>query len=79
MSISPSPTIHVNRKYHIKLNNILSIKQKRWGSVWVEFIDERTKQTKIAVAKQDLGTLLNIVNQHLLMRGDKPFLMIKEQ
>lgn len=74
-----SPTIHINRKFHIPLDNLLQIKVKKWGKVWVYYIDPKTKQTKIAIAKQDLGTLLTIVNTYLLMRGDRPMLVIKEE
>jgi hypothetical protein len=71
--------IHINRRFHIPLDNILCVKKKKHGSVWVYFIDPKTKQTKIGIAKQDMGTLLTIINNYLLMRGDKPLLGIKEQ
>jgi hypothetical protein len=71
--------IHVNRKYHVPLDNILKVKQTKRGKVYVYYIDEKTKRTKIAIAKQDLGTLLNIINTNLLMRGDKALLVIKEK
>jgi hypothetical protein len=70
--------IHINRKYHIPLDNIISVTQKKWGRVWVEFIDPKTKQKKIAIAKQDAGSLLTIINTYLIMRGNRPILLIKE-
>jgi hypothetical protein len=74
-----SPIIHINRKYHIGLDNILSVTQKRWGSVWVEFNDKKSKSIKIAVAKQDIGTLLTIINTYLLMSGKKSLVGIYEK
>jgi hypothetical protein len=74
-----SPTIHINRKYHVELDAILSVTQKRWGSVWVAFTDPKTKKKKIAIAKQGMSNLLTIVNTSRLMRGQKPLLGIYEQ
>ena len=74
-----SPVIHINRKYHIELDNIISVTKKKWGSVWVAYTDPKTKQKKIAIAKQEMCMVLNIINQNLIMRGRKPLLGIKEQ
>lgn len=76
--MSNSPIIHINRRYHIPLDHILSIKQKKSGRVWVYYIDPKTSQRRIAVAKQDLGTLLTIVNNYQIVLGKTPFLMMKE-
>ena len=74
-----SPIIHINRKYHVELDAILSVTQKRWGSVWVAFIDPKTKKKKIAIAKQGLSNLLTIINTTRIMRGQKPILAIIEK
>ena len=74
-----SPLIHINRKYHVELDAILSVTQKRWGSVWVAFADPKTKKKKIAIAKQGMSNLLTIINTALIMRGQKPLLGIYEQ
>jgi len=74
-----SPIIHINRKYHIELDNILSVTQKRWGSIWVAFIDNKTKKTKIAIAKQGLANILTVINTTRIMRGKKPILAIIEK
>jgi hypothetical protein len=74
-----SPIIHVNRKYHVELDAILSVTQKRWGSVWVAFIDSKTKKKKIAIAKTSMTNLLMIISTSRIMRGQKPLIGIYEQ
>jgi hypothetical protein len=74
-----SPIIHINRKYHIELDNILSITKKRWGSVWVKYYDKTKGSGGIAIAKQDIGSLLNIINNYKIMRGLKPIIGIYEK
>jgi hypothetical protein len=76
--MSNSPIIHINRKFHIELDKIVAVKQKRWGSVWVYFNDDKSKRPKIAIAKQGLSNLLTIINTTRIMRGQKPLLAIKE-
>jgi hypothetical protein len=71
--------IHVNRKFHIPLDNILKIVQKKHGSVYVYFNDGKSQRPKIAVAKQGLSNLLTIINTSLIMRGFKPILAIIEK
>jgi len=73
------PLVHLNRKYHVPLDSIISITQKKWGRIWVAFIDPKTKQKKIAIAKQGMSNLLTIVNTSKIMRGQKPLLGIYEQ
>ena len=73
-----SPIIHVNRKFHIPLDSIVKIIQKRHGKVYVYFNDGKSARPKIAIAKQDAGSLLTIINTYLLMRGNQPILLIKE-
>lgn len=70
--------IHVNRKFKIPLESIIKIVQKRHGKVYVYFNDGKSARPKIAIAKQDAGSLLTIINTYLLMRGNKPILLIKE-
>jgi hypothetical protein len=70
--------IHVNRKFKIPLDNILKVVQKRHGKVYVYFNDGKSARPKIAIAKTDAGTLLTVINTNLLMRGNKPLLLIKE-
>lgn len=74
-----SPIIHINRKYHVELDTILSVTQKRWGSIWVAFTDPKTKKKKIAIAKQGLSNLLMIINTTRIMRGQKAILAIIEK
>lgn len=70
--------IHVNRKFHIPLDKIIAVKKKKHGSVYVYFNDGKSERPKIAVAKQDAGTLLTIINTYKIMGGQKPLLLIKE-
>jgi hypothetical protein len=72
-----NPIIHLNRKYKIPLDNILCIKQRKRG-IYVQFIDPKTKMTLYAIYKGELSNLVTIINTALLMKGDKPLLLIKE-
>lgn len=74
-----NPIIHINRKFHVPLDNIIKVVQKKWGSVWVYFIDEKSKKPKIAIAKQGLSNLLIVINTTRIMRGQKPILVIIEK
>lgn len=69
--------IHLNRKYHVPLESIFRILQKKTGRTWVYFKDQNG-QTKIAVAKQEPRLLLNVINQYLVMYGKKQFILEKE-
>jgi hypothetical protein len=72
-----NPIIHINRKFHVPLQSIISVTQKKWGRVWVCYIEQKTKQKRVAIAKQDAGTILNIINGYLIMGGKKPLILIK--
>lgn len=71
--------IHLNRRFHVPLDSILSVTQKRWGSIWVAFTDPKTKKKKIAIAKQGLSNLLTVINTARIMRGQKAILSIIEK
>jgi hypothetical protein len=74
-----SPIIHINKRFHVELNAIISVTQKRWGSIWVVFIDPKTKQKKIAIAKTTMSNLLMIINNGRIMSGNKPLIGIYEK
>jgi hypothetical protein len=63
----------------VELDAILSVTQKRWGSIWVAFTDPKTKKKKIAISKQGLSNLLMVINMSRIMRGQKPLLAIIEK
>ena len=71
--------IHVNRKFHIPLDNILKIVQKRHGKVYVYFNDGKSERPKIAIAKQGLSNLLTVINTTRVMRGERPILAVIEK
>jgi hypothetical protein len=70
--------IHVNRKFHIPLDSIIKIVQKKHGSIYVYFMDGKSARPKIAISKQGLTNLLMVINTTRVMRGEKPILAIKE-
>lgn len=70
--------IHLNKRFHVELDAILKVVKKKHGSIWVYFKD-KNGQTKIAVAKQEMGNLLMIINTNLIMMGRKPILAIYEK
>jgi len=71
--------IHINRLFHVPLDSIVKIIQKKHGSVYVYFMDGKSEKPKIAVAKTDMGSLLTIINTHKIMQGQKPLLGIYEK
>lgn len=72
------PLIHVNRKFHIPLDSIVKIVQKRHGKIYVYFNDGKSARPKIAIAKHELSNLMMIINTSKLMRGEKQLIVIKE-
>ena len=75
----PSPLLHINRKYHIPLENILSVTQKRWGKVWVAYTDPKTSQKRIAIAKTEINNIILVINSYRIMRGQKQLTPIYEK
>jgi hypothetical protein len=71
--------IHINRMYHIPLDSIVKIVQKKHGSIYVYFIDEKSTKPKIAIAKQTLSNLLTVINNYKIMAGKAPLLGIIEK
>jgi hypothetical protein len=74
IKMSNSPIIHVNRLYHVELDKIIKIVQKKHGSIYVYFNDGKSERPKIAIAKQSMSNLLTVVNTSRIMRGFKPLL-----
>jgi hypothetical protein len=71
--------IHINRKYHVPLDQIIKIVQKKHGSVYVYFNDGKSQRPKIAIAKQGMSNLLTIINTAHIMQGKQPILGIYEK
>jgi hypothetical protein len=71
--------IHINRKYKVPLDSIISVTQKRWGSIWVKYRDFKTNKTKIAIAKNSMSNLLMIINNYRCMAQKTPILAIYEK
>jgi hypothetical protein len=72
-------TIHLNRRFHVKLFSIVSVTKKPWGRIWVKFTDPLTKKTQIAICKQELTNLMIVINTGRLMNGLKPLEAIIEE
>lgn len=71
--------IHVNRRFHIPLDSIVKVVQKKHGSIFVYFNDGKSARPKIAIAKQGLSNLLMVINNTKIMRGERPILAIIEK
>lgn len=71
--------IHLNRRFHVPIDSIRSVTQKKWGSVWVEFFDEKSKKNKIAIAKTSMSNILTILNNYNIMNRKPPILGIIEK
>jgi hypothetical protein len=74
-----SPIIHINRRFHVELESIISVTMKPWGRIWVKFIDKTTKKHKIAITKQEIINFMLVINTSRLMRGLKPLEAIIEK
>ena len=53
--------ISINQRDSIDVSKIYSVEQKRWGSVWVKYIDDK-KIKKIAKSRQNIYELCVKVN-----------------
>jgi len=71
--------IHINRKYHTPIDSILSVTQKRWGSIWVAFTDSKTKKKKIAIAKTTISNLLMVINNYRIMAQKTPLIGVYQK
>jgi len=71
--------ISINRKYHIPLDSILKVVQKRHGSIYVYFNDGKSTRPKIAIAKTSMSNLLTIINNYKIMRMEPPLIGIYEK
>jgi hypothetical protein len=76
--MSSSPIIHINKRFHVELDKIIKIVQKKHGSIYVYFNDGKSERPKIAIAKQSMSNLLTVVNTSRIMRGFKPLLAVYE-
>jgi hypothetical protein len=75
----PNPIlIHINKKFHVPLDSIVKIVQKRHGKIYVYFNDGKSVRPKIAIAKQGMANLLTVINTTRVMRGERPILPIIE-
>jgi hypothetical protein len=72
------PLIHIHRKLKLPLDSIIKVVQKKHGSIYVYYNDGKSVRPKIAIAKQDAGSLLTIINTYKIMAGNRPILLIKE-
>ena len=72
------PLVHLNRKYHVPLDQIIKVVQKKHGKIYVYFNDGKSERPKIAIAKQELSNLMMVINTSKLMRGEKQLTAIKE-
>ena len=71
--------LHINRKFHPPIDDVISVTQKRWGSIWVAYYD-KNGQKKIAKAAKyaTLTTILCVINNYRVMKSQKPMLGIIE-
>lgn len=53
--------IAINQRDHIDVSKIYAIEQKRWGSVWCKYLDEKNNK-KICKSRQNIYELCCNVN-----------------
>jgi len=53
--------IATNRQHNIDVKSIYSIEKKKWGSVWVRYVDKKNNK-KISRSREDIFELCCKVN-----------------
>jgi hypothetical protein len=69
--------IHVNRKFHINLSDIILVKHKK-NKVYVKYYDKKKKITLYAIYKGELANILTAINTPLIMR-QMPLIPVVEE
>jgi hypothetical protein len=69
--------IKINKKYTVNFDQIYAIEEKKWGRVWVRYID-KNNQKKIAIYKGQADQICSILNQIRVLHNLKPFFVKKE-
>ena len=59
--------IAINQRDNIDVSKIYAIEQKRWGSVWVRYLDEKNNK-KIAKSRENIYELYAKVNIYRLIQ-----------
>lgn len=59
--------IAINQRDNIDVSKIYAVEQKRWGSVWVKYIDEKNNK-KISVSRQNIFELCVNLNIYRLIQ-----------
>jgi hypothetical protein len=72
------PKIHINRRFKIHLDKIIKIVQKKHGSIYVYYKDDKYERPKIAIAKSDINHLVTVINTYKVMRGEQLILVVYE-
>jgi len=72
-----NPIIHINKRFKIELTSILAVIQRN-NKVYVKYADKKRKSPFYAIYRGDMSSILTIINQAKIMRGEKPILGEKE-
>jgi len=59
--------IYVNSRDNIDISKIYAIEQKRWGSIWIRYIDDK-KNKKISKSRENIYDLCCKVNIFRLLQ-----------
>jgi len=59
--------IYVNSRDNIDVSKIYAIEQKRWGSIWIRYIDDK-KNKKISKSRENIYDLCCKVNIFRLLQ-----------
>lgn len=61
-------TIAINQRDHIDVSKIYAVEQKRWGSIWVRYFDEKNNK-KISKSRQKIEDLCCNINILRMIQG----------
>lgn len=69
--------IEINRRFIIEIDKIFKVSIKKWGTVWVYFLDDKN-HVKIAKLYQPLDSFLTHLNYLKISEGKEKINLIKE-
>jgi len=60
--------VTINKKTKVSPQNVTSFQHKKWGSIWVKYIDDRGIK-KIGKIRGDYKGTISLINQHRIILG----------
>jgi hypothetical protein len=77
--MSNSIKIHINRKFHIPLSQIVKVVQKKNGGTWVYYNNPHFAHPRVAIHKGEARSLMLVINTALVMRMEPQMQLVVEE